>query len=126
MRNKVQFSKTWFLAVAACFMIAATAMAQPTDRVDAKQLWQLIDYVAVDYSGAVADGTIVSASEYAEMLDFTESAQKQVAQLPAHPARNDVAQAITTLHAAVVRKATAKEVARLAHRANTLLMILTS
>jgi high-affinity iron transporter len=55
MRNKVQFFKTWFLAVAACFMIAATAMAQPTDRVDAKQLWQLIDYVAVDYSGAVAD-----------------------------------------------------------------------
>lgn len=122
MRNKVQFFKTRFLAAAACFMIAATAMAQPTDRVDAKQLWQLIDYVAVDYRGAVADGTIVSTSEYAEMLDFTENAQKQVAQLPDHPARNDVAQAINTLHASVVRKANAKEVARLAHRANTLLI----
>ncbi len=122
MRSKIQFLKVWLVAAAACFMMAAPVLAQTTTAVDAKQLWQLIDYAAVDYSGAVADGAVVSASEYAEMLDFTENARKQVAQLPAHPARNDIAQAIVELHAAVVRKADAKEVARLAHRANAKLI----
>jgi high-affinity iron transporter len=122
MRSKIRFFKLWLVAGAACFMMATPAVAQTTNAIDAKQLWQLIDYVAVDYSGAVADGSVVSASEYAEMLDFTENARKQVPQLPPHPARDNIAQAIVELHAAVVRKADAKEVARLAHRANALLI----
>lgn len=32
--------------------------------------WRLLDYIAVDYAGAVADGKIVSAPEYAEMVEL--------------------------------------------------------
>ena len=53
----------------------------------AKQLWQLIDYVAVDYSGAVEHGKVVSEAEYAEMLDFSDNATTQIAALPAHASR---------------------------------------
>jgi high-affinity iron transporter len=103
--------------------LAGGAHAQaPDPNLGARQLWQLIDYVAVDYGGAVEHGAVASQSEYAEMLDFTENATKQVAALPPHAAKADVAAAIADLRGAVQRKADADEVKRLAHRANALLI----
>jgi high-affinity iron transporter len=32
--------------------------------------WRLLDYLAVDYPGAVRDGRIVSQAEYDEMREF--------------------------------------------------------
>lgn len=99
------------------------AHGQATDQnAGAKQLWQLMDYVAVDYGGAVEHGAVVSASEYAEMLDFTENASKQVAALPPHANKAAVSAAIDDLHGAVLGKADAAEVKRLAHQANALLI----
>jgi high-affinity iron transporter len=89
---------------------------------DARQLWQLLDYVAVDYGGAVANGTVISEAEYAEMKDFTEKATKQVQALPAHASKDAIAAAIGELRAAVLRKADGTEVARLAQQANALLL----
>lgn len=115
--------KHWLIVVAACLLAAGTAFAQSTPpAADARQLWQLLDYVAVDYGGAVADGKVESESEYAEMLDFTDNAAKQIQQLPAHASKDAIAAAIGDLRAAVERKADAAEVARLAHHANTLLI----
>ena len=54
---------------------------------EARQLWQLLEYVAVDYGGAVQDGRIADAGEYAEMLDFSASAQRQILELPERPGR---------------------------------------
>ena len=33
--------------------------AQPTEEAKARQLWQLLDYIAVDYAGAVSGGAVV-------------------------------------------------------------------
>ena len=41
---------------------------------DGQRLVSLIDYVAADYGGAVANGVVVSAFEYDEQLDFLETA----------------------------------------------------
>ncbi|EJU09709.1 MAG: FTR1 family protein [Gammaproteobacteria bacterium] len=49
--------------------------------------WRLLDYIAVDYAGAVADGKIVSAPEYAEMVEFAAEVEKRVAALPPSDAR---------------------------------------
>lgn len=123
MLDKARLWKVAASVVAAWFFIIGSAAAQPAGTpADAKQLWQLLDYVAVDYSGAVADGKVVSEGEYAEMLDFTENAGKQVQMLPAHASQKQIADAIGELRAAVVRKADSAEVARLAHRANALLI----
>ncbi|CDG84038.1 cytochrome c family protein [Janthinobacterium agaricidamnosum NBRC 102515 = DSM 9628] len=104
-------------------LLANPAMAQAVaPEHNARQLWQLIDYVAVDYGGAVANGAVADQGEYAEMLDFTENATRQVSLLPAHASQANIAAAIGALRAAVVRKADAAEVARLAHHANDLLI----
>lgn len=107
--------------VAGLLMWAGMVHAQPAPA-DARQLWQLLDYVAVDYGGAVENGAVVSDSEYAEMLDFTENAAKQLQQLPAHASRDGIAAAVRELRAAVERKAAPAEVARLAHAANALVI----
>ena len=54
---------------------------------DVQTTWQLLDYLAVDYGGAVQDGKVVSASEYAEMREFSASAADKIAGLPANPAK---------------------------------------
>ncbi len=53
----------------------------------AQVAWRLLDYLAVDYSGAVADGRVISASEYAEMREFSGSVRQRLAALPATSAQ---------------------------------------
>jgi high-affinity iron transporter len=89
---------------------------------DARQLWQLLDYVAVDYGGAVADGKVISASEYAEMQEFASSAAQQVQSLPANAAKDALTRAVADLGKAVADKADGATVARLAHHANDILL----
>jgi len=46
------------------------------------QTWQMLDYLATDYAGAVKDGAVISASEYAEMREFTSTARLRIGALP--------------------------------------------
>jgi high-affinity iron transporter len=87
-----------------------------------RQLWQLLDYVAVDYNGAVDKGAVVSESEFAEMRDFTANAVAQAKSLPAHASKSALVDAASKLQAAVAAKADAGQVARLAHEAEALLV----
>jgi len=85
-------SFSWTLALLAGLLsgpaLAQTPAAAPAatttapEATDARQLWQLLDYVAVDYSGAVENGQIASEGEYAEMLDFSANALQQAGALP--------------------------------------------
>lgn len=52
---------------------------------DPRQVWQLLDYLAVDYSNAVEAGQIKDAAEYAEMQQFAATAQTLLASLPRRP-----------------------------------------
>ncbi len=115
---------SWRAVIAVWLLFFSTVYAGPASAAsdDARQLWQLLDYVAVDYGGAVANGTVISEAEYAEMKDFTEKATKQVQALPAHASKDAIAAAIGELRAAVLRKADGTEVARLAQQANALLL----
>ena len=51
------------------FLILFSPMAAHAEGAEAenkaKQIWQLLDYLAVDYGKAVQDGSVRSASEYA-------------------------------------------------------------
>jgi high-affinity iron transporter len=53
---------------------------------NAQTAWRLLDYLAVDYSGAVSGGKVTSAPEYAEMREFSASVADQFHGLPANPA----------------------------------------
>src|SRR5690554_7247959 len=47
--------------------------------------WRLLDYIAVDYREAVADGEVVNQLEYDEMLEFSATAAAAIAALPDTP-----------------------------------------
>ena len=81
----------------------------------AKQVWQLLDYVAVDYRGAVSKGAVLKASEYAEMQEFASEAERQIAELPRGDASASLVAQAAQLRTAVADKADPAAVAKLAH-----------
>ncbi len=77
----------------------------------AKQIWQLLDYVAVDYAAAVSEGKITSQDEYIEMLEFAQAAQRQLDELPDTTVKSQLQQQAAALASGIARKAPPNEVA---------------
>jgi len=109
--------------VALCLlMLGPVASRADVPEPAVRQLWQLSDYVGVDYSGAVSNGTVVSAAEYAEMDEFASRALEQAKQLPDAAGKAELLTAAQRLREAVTRKEDPKLVAELARRAAGLLL----
>src|SRR5215218_3532600 len=102
-----------FLLSLATLFAAAPALAAGNS--DVQTTWQLLDYLAVDYAGAVHDGKVVSASEYAEMREFSASARDKVATLPANPAKASLVAESKRFAGLIEAKANPKDVAGAAH-----------
>jgi high-affinity iron transporter len=94
------------------FLGAAPALAQ---NAEVQTSWRLLDYIAVDYPGAVQDGRVVSAAEYKEMAEFSASVRERIGALPEKPAKARLVASARGLQAAVARKSAPAEVAGLAH-----------
>ncbi|WP_241520893.1 cytochrome c/FTR1 family iron permease [Steroidobacter cummioxidans] len=92
-------------------------MSAEDDKLDlqVRQLWQLIDYVAVDYAGAVADGQISNEGEYKEMVEFTATIRERVDSLPARAGQAQLTEQSQLLETAVSQQADAAKVAQIAH-----------
>ncbi|MBL6459471.1 cytochrome c/FTR1 family iron permease [Belnapia sp. T6] len=91
------------------------------DHAAVQTVWRLLDYIAVDYSGAVEGGSgaveggrIVSQSEYDEMVEFAGSVRTRLGQLPFHPQQPQLATDVTALEAAIAARAQPDRVASLA------------
>ncbi len=82
---------------------------------EVRQTWQLLDYLAVDYAGAVSGGEVLVPSEYAEMQEFSETARNRLASLPQTTERATLIARADELVAAVGSRKDASEVARIAH-----------
>src|SRR3546814_363779 len=82
---------------------------------DVQTAWRLLDYMAVDYGGAVSGGQVKSASEYAEMTEFAASVSARLATLPPTPERAKLIEGATRLQAIVAAKGPPSQVADLAH-----------
>lgn len=90
------------------------AIAQDVDTQDkAKQIWQVLDYLAVDYGASVQNGTVVSKSEYSEMQEFSENAEKQLASLPKTDSSPNLLEQAGKLRELISSKASANEVSSL-------------
>ncbi|GJL81652.1 MAG: hypothetical protein DHS20C01_12860 [marine bacterium B5-7] len=83
---------------------------------DLQQLLQLIDYVGVDYSEAVADGRVINQDEYQEMLDFSAGIQQLVAGLPEDDTRVLLREQASMLSKRIAGKALAEEISVLTAR----------
>ena len=85
----------------------------------AGRLVHLLDYIGVDYGGAVVDGAVVSDAEYAEMQEFTASVVELMGGLRQKPGRDELVAQAAALRAAVDGKAPVAEVAGLAAQLKT-------
>ncbi|MDQ9172440.1 cytochrome c/FTR1 family iron permease [Oxalobacteraceae bacterium R-40] len=76
-----------------------------------KQIWQMLDYIAVDYVGAVEKGTVISKDEYAEMVEFSQSVEKQMAELPETGGKKNLQEASIALRESIQNKSATETVA---------------
>lgn len=110
------------LLVSLIAVLPALSSAADGTEDKATQIWQLLDYMAVDYAGAVAGGQITNKDEYAEMQEFSQTAERLLGELPDKPAKHQLLQQAKSLKAAVENKAAEREVADIArHLAGALL-----
>ncbi len=99
--------------IALTFGLASTAFAAASDE-DVQTAWRLLDYVAVDYQGAVADGMVKSAQEYAEMTEFSAAVETKIKALPASASRVALIADAKAFRAMIARKAAPDDVAKAA------------
>lgn len=88
----------------------ASALAAAPGQADAAIAWRLLDYIAVDYPGAVSDGAVINRGEYDEMLEFSQSASQRIAGLPATGAKADLVRLANQLQRAIADRASAEVV----------------
>ena len=81
----------------------------------ARQAWQLLDYIAVDYAGAVRDGQVVEPGEYAEMQEFGAAVREKLQALPAQSQQPALVAAADALNAKIARRESPDSVAKAAH-----------
>lgn len=78
---------------------------------EVQTVWRLLDYVAVDYAGAVSGGRVISEAEYAEMVEFAGQVETRLEALPDKSDKADLVRRTRRLRAAIAAKATPAEVA---------------
>ncbi|MCA9674658.1 MAG: FTR1 family protein [Dehalococcoidia bacterium] len=81
----------WVLAALTTGCAASSSTGAPPSEStteNVRRLGAILDYVAADYGGAVANGAIADQGEYAEQLAFLDDAHELLGQLPA---RDDAA-----------------------------------
>ncbi len=104
-----------FTSLAVVTAAPAGASPSPATQQTVESTWKLLDYVAVDYDGAVRDRQVVSASEYSEMREFTGRITAQIGELPNQPATAGLESSAKALQRLVDNKASAQQVAAAAH-----------
>ncbi|MCY7338449.1 MAG: FTR1 family protein [Sphingomonas bacterium] len=103
------------LAQALLLILAVPAYAAPAHSGDVQTAWRLIDYLAVDYAGAVQNGKVKSPAEYAEMVEFSTLVRSRIGQLPKAPRRKALIDKAEQLKLDIAEKKSPVMVAALAH-----------
>lgn len=76
----------------------------------AQTLVHILDYVGVDYDGAVQNGKVTSTDEYKEMVEFAAQARTLLDGLPENPSRATLRTEAAALAARIDAKAPATEI----------------
>ncbi|MEZ2141818.1 cytochrome c/FTR1 family iron permease [Bradyrhizobium sp. DN5] len=100
------------LATLVALVFCGAARAETSD---VETTWRLLDYIAVDYAGAVSHGSVLSPSEYAEQNEFAATVAAKIAALPPKPERQALATEAARLQGAIADKSDAEQVAAIAH-----------
>ncbi|HMC92608.1 MAG TPA: FTR1 family protein [Allosphingosinicella sp.] len=107
--------RCWLPSLAFFLLAISAAAPAAAQQDDVQTSWRLLDYLAVDYPGAVRDGRILSGSEYKEMTEFAASVRERIGALPSKRAKPGLVAGADSLKAAIAGKAPPADVERLAH-----------
>lgn len=102
----------WFAV--SCLLLASAAHAGDESAPAVRQLWQMLDYVGVDYAGAVKDGAVIDEGEFSEMREFASTIHERMGTLPAHAQQQDLIARAAALETAIDGRAADTQVATLA------------
>lgn len=110
---KLMALPSWFRVCASLLWALALffSTAAHAAEADVRRIWQMLDYLAVDYGGAVKNGAVASASEFEEMREFAKTSQTKIAALEPHPERAALVAEAQMLSAAIEAKKSSEEVA---------------
>ncbi len=109
------------LALASALQGPVTAKAaNVTDQVQTS--WRLLDYIAVDYPGAVRGSRVVNSAEYQEMAEFSASVGQRLGSLPPKSERAALLKDSQTLQRAIQAKADAHKIAAQARQLGSALL----
>ena len=100
----------WLLPLA--FLFPVFVQAEQPSPPSAQNVWRMLDYLTVDYGGAVKDGAVINASEYAEMQEFAATAAKDMKGLPPSKALPALVAGAGALEAAIAAKVDPAQVNR--------------
>ena len=103
------------LAVLTMLLVLLFFGAARAETSDIETTWRLLDYIAVDYAGAVSHGAVSSPSEYAEQNEFAATVAVKLAALPLRPERQALLTEAARLQRAIADKADAEQVRVIAH-----------
>lgn len=102
--------RIFFACLALTFGAATPVLAGASDE-EVQTAWRLLDYVAVDYRGAVAAGHVTNASEYNEMTEFAATIEAKITALPVNAERAGLIAEAKAFRGLVSRKASPEDVA---------------
>jgi len=103
------------LMLAFCALLQAAPAHAETTAVEVQTSWRLLDYIAVDYREAVADGHVTNPAEYQEMVEFSASVSQRLSALPANPARQALLSEAASLEKAIAAKQAPADITAKAH-----------
>lgn len=101
----------------ACGLTAAAAQAPQAESVQV--VLHMLDYIAVDYPGAVGDGKVIDQAEYDEMREFSAQVIAQIGGLPANDSREALVRQAGALAKLIEDKAAPPAVAEVARALRT-------
>lgn len=75
----------FFLIGISMLLLLPLSMARADNTISVvPQTWQMLDYLAADYAGAVEQGKIIDETEFVEMQEFSATVKTHIATLPEH------------------------------------------
>src|SRR5215469_15884247 len=103
------------LVAVATGLISSTSVAAADTESSVPQTWQMLDYLATDYAGAVRNGAVISQSEYAEMREFSRTARSRIQALPTRATSPTLEAGADALIADIDAKGSPADVSRRTH-----------
>lgn len=91
--------------------MTAPALAQTASASEAQVAWRLLDYVGVDYAGAVENGQVTNPAEYGEMVEFSSQILTRLEALPSTSSKADLVRDAVALQVAIRNRSDPRTVA---------------